>query len=95
MLLGRICSIGRCDEHNSTLKVLRSFSEIALSVQNFVFGSDVINGTFLSSKDRVNKMFSELKEMRKGLIVHPFKQSSFSVVSLSTPLDRGSVKVAV
>jgi hypothetical protein len=95
MLLSRVGTVGRCDEHNFSLKIFSSLCEIALGVQNFMLGSYVINCTFLSSEDGVNKLFGEFKEVRESLIVHPFMESAFSVVSLSTPLDGGLIKVAV
>jgi hypothetical protein len=64
VLLSRVGSVCGSDEHNSAFKIFGSFSKRALSVQDFVLGSDIIYGTFFSSEDGINKFFSELEEVR-------------------------------
>jgi len=50
-----------------------------------VLASDVIYCALFASKDRVNILFTELKEVRERLVVHPLVQSAFSVVTFTSP----------
>jgi len=60
-----------------------------------VLASDVINCTLFSTKDRVNILFTEFKEVRERLVVHPLVQSAFAAITFTSPLQWGFVEVAV
>jgi hypothetical protein len=64
VLLSRVGTVSGSYEHNSAFKILGGFSKCALSIQDFVLGSDIIYGTLFSSENGVNKFFSELEEVR-------------------------------
>lgn len=85
----------RSNEVDLTFQGISSFSEGSVVACTSSFIGDVVDSRLLLAKDSLYVVVNKLKEVRDGVLVHPFNKGAFILVAFTSPFNRRLVEVSV
>lgn len=93
--LNAIFFSARRNEVDFTFKGISSFSKRSVVSSASSLIGDVVDSRLLLAKDSLYVVVDKLKEVRDGVLVHPFNKGALVFISFTSPLDGRLVEISI